>query len=176
MYESVALWDRNGFLIDSHKGPASGECGFLNVPMEPMEVVALVGTEFVRRMIDSNEDGVLIRLPVQGSLRTHIEEFPKLTGEYGRIAMYVPDGEDRGATLLNRSNSFAEGATGSWDLEASLQPGTYPVIVAFCSDSSVPGNTATRTLFEGRVTVVAGEDTLIVVTGGADPRASLISR
>jgi len=87
--------------------------------------------------------------------------------------MYIPEDGDKNSSQLARSNYFAEGATGSWDLGANLEPGTYPVIVTFCSDTNAPGKTATRTLFEGRVTIAAGEETLIVVTGGADPRASL---
>ncbi len=127
----------------------------------------------VSQEIDADATEVEVRLPATGKLRTHFESFPSLAANWGELFMHVTQ-EGHGELL--RSEAFASSASGGWDLKARLLPGSYSVHLTFCSDRGAIGNTATRTLSEGRVTVVAGEETLIVVSGGADPRASLISR
>ncbi|MCP5022325.1 MAG: sigma-70 family RNA polymerase sigma factor [bacterium] len=174
--EWARLQDSKGETIFSKSKEKPEWFEFTYVPKEPVVLVAQVGTQTIQHAIGAEEVKVEIRLPATGKLRMHAEAFPVPTGNRGSLTMRIPGENSADDALLTRSISFAEGATKSWDLEANLEPGGYPVLVSFCSDRGAPGKTATRTLFEGRVTIVAGEETLIVVSGGKNPTATLTPR
>ncbi|MCA9002134.1 MAG: hypothetical protein KDB61_09435 [Planctomycetes bacterium] len=173
MPESVSLKNSFGELLPNkaHWNAASVE--YSNVQREPLLLVAQIGTQTLQQDIGPDEKTVEVLLPAMGSLRTHFEEFPPLSGDEGTLIMRISGAEDGALGTLVRSDIFSNGATGPWDLVAKLHPGTYPVVVTYCSDNSAPENSATRTLFEGRVTIQAGEEAVIVVTGGVNPTASV---
>jgi hypothetical protein len=150
---------------------------FKDVPVEALEVTTRVGTKVFRRALEAGVETVSVNLPTSGQLRVHFEAIPSIASSKGEMILKVQDPQDATQVPVEQIDAFQASETGGWDQVANLLPGTYTVRVLVNTDASAPaGSDATRTLFEGPVTITAGEETLIVVTGGANPTAAIRTR
>ncbi|MFT5059092.1 MAG: RNA polymerase sigma-70 factor (ECF subfamily) [Planctomycetota bacterium] len=176
-HESAQLEGPDGKALQNPMGYQSESLKFSNVAREPLELVAQVGTQTIRHAIGFEEKSVEIRLPATGKLRTYFEAIPMATSFQGEMVLRVSRLEGAKQAPLERIDSFNAGATGAWDLKADLFSGTYSVHVLVNTNKNAPeGSGVIQTLFEGQVTIIAGEESLIHVTGGSNPRAALMPR
>ncbi|MDF1839539.1 MAG: hypothetical protein P1V35_16845, partial [Planctomycetota bacterium] len=88
---------------------------FANVPREPLELLAQIGTRTIRNSIAFDENKVEVRVPALGKLRAHFEEIPMITSYQGEMIVRVLDKSNPEPVVLERIDSFNAGATGAWD-------------------------------------------------------------
>ncbi len=175
--DELSLLHANGRLFIEQELEPGQAIEFSGVPQEPMELLVRVGTRTFRRAVDADQTRVEPVLPSMGKLRVHFEEIPQISAAHGRLSLFVDEVSPTDTETLKRKDSFNEGANGAWDMRAALHPGEYQVQVRVVTDVlAVDRAAVTRALFEGRVTIIEGEEALITISAGENPTATLTPR